>query len=182
MELCPHAIQFRNNQGRPGSHKGLIPQLSLNIPERLMKYPLPRVALCAALLSLSATTVSAQSELDLAVMEKLNLSDFTTQDLIIPELTDDGMVVEVEIDGQLLTMIMERHSMRSPDFKLLVSNGTGGPVEVEAPLPSTVRGEILELDGSRVIGGLIKGQLNAQIFYQGQEWAIQPLTSAVPSA
>lgn len=154
-----------------------------SIPPRLMKHLACLVAIGAAFLSTSAITASAQTmSIDAAVMEKFNVNSFSTQDLQIPELKDQEIAFEIDIDGQPLTMILERFSLRSPDFKLLVSDGTGAPREVEAPPSSTVRGQILELDGSLVTGGFINGQLNAEILYAGQHWAVQPLSSAIPTA
>lgn len=142
-----------------------------------------KTALGAALLSLCSVPASAQiMDLDTAVREKLNLSTYSTQALEIPALEEEGVAFEVEIDGQPMTMMLERFSLRAPDFRLLVSDGTGAPRQVAAPEPRTVRGMILELDGSRVTGSLVDGQLNAEIIYGDQHWGLQPLTAAVPTA
>ncbi|MFT7671164.1 MAG: hypothetical protein ACI8X5_003881 [Planctomycetota bacterium] len=148
-----------------------------------MKHLACLVALGTAFLFNSSTSASAQNlGMDAAIKEKLNLNAFSTQELDIPELTDGELAFEIDIDGQPLTMLLQRFSLRAPDFKLLVSDGSGLPREVEAPLPSTVRGEILELEGSFVTGGMIRGQLHAQIFYEGQHWGLQPLSVAIPTA
>ncbi len=150
---------------------------------RLMRHLSFLTALGVAFFSLSSNTVFAQSvELDAAVRETFDLNAFSTQELAIPELSDQGIAFEIDIDGQALTMLLERFSLRAPDFKLLVSDGTGAPREVEAPQPATVRGHLLELEGSKVTGSFINGQLHAEIIFAGQHWGLQPLSIALPMA
>ncbi len=148
-----------------------------------MKRSISLTALGAAILTLPSVGLGAQTaEQDVAVLEGLDLTSYNLQELSIPELIDDEFGFELELNGQPLTVVMSRYSLRGPGFQVLIQDGSGVPVHFEADRPSTFRGEILELEGSQVIGGLIGGQLHASIIYQDREWAVQPLTEVYPNA
>ncbi|MCK4873034.1 MAG: hypothetical protein KAS72_09945 [Phycisphaerales bacterium] len=116
------------------------------------------------------------------VQEVMRLGDFTIQSLELPAAMGEGFVTTVVIDGQERMLLLHPHSMRSADYQLLVDSGSGA-VPVESAAPSTYRGHVLGVGGSRAAASLVDGQLSALIdMADGRLWFVQPLTDAVPGA
>ncbi len=80
--------------------------------------------------------------------------------------------VPVERDGQVLTLDLEQHSDRAPDFRVLVSGPRGALTEVVVPPLATYSGTVLEQPGSIVIARLHAGELTARVLDGGSEWTL----------
>jgi len=125
-------------------------------------------------------TPAPPAELDRLAAEALSLNASSIQTLAAPANAETNFLVPVALDGVEYTLALHPYSMRSPDFRVMVPDGKGGLIESPAPPPATVRGEVLEIPGSRVAGSVRDGQLWIQIRGGGEAWAIQPVSDATP--
>jgi hypothetical protein len=128
-----------------------------------------------------AGTVSAQDG-PASIGDALGLSDFTIVSLEVPAEAGSYVEVPITIDETPTALRLFKHSMRSPDFKVLVSNDTGGLDEAPAPPKHTYRGMLLGVRASRVAASVRDGQVRAWITIGDKIHAVQPLTDADPSA
>ena len=116
-----------------------------------------------------------------AAKRYLNLTDVSIQRLDVPVEVRPALV-EVEIDGLKYSMDLRPRSIRSADYVLQIDvNGTlllADPGE-----PRTMRGTLLEDEGSLVAGSILHDGLYAKIlFSSGEIYWIEPLVSRIPGA
>jgi len=95
-----------------------------------------------------------------------------------PTELEERIKLDVTIDGATRTLSLFRHSLRSPDFRLLVDDGDGLD-EVVPPPHRTFRGSVSGLAGSSVRAALSNEGLGAKIeLGEGRgTWWIQPLST-----
>ncbi len=92
-------------------------------------------------------------------------------------------LLQVPLAGQPVVLSLEPHSIRSPDFRLLVDQGDGRLVPVPADPPRTWRGSVQGLAGSRVAASVIDGRLWASILTgDGESWSVEPLSEIAVDA
>ncbi len=95
----------------------------------------------------------------------------------------DGLVLA----GSSVTLELERHALRGPDFALLIQDAAGYR-RVEPPNSRTYRGRVLEVPGSSVVATIDGGALTALIALPdtagptgGGRWVVQPLATVDPT-
>ena len=112
-----------------------------------------------------------------------NITAFTTQELILPPTAGEPFRVAVALGGELVTLELSPHSVRSPNFRVVVQDDAGEHALVDVPAPATYSGQILQNPQSVVAASLVGGQLDALID-SGLEWkwVIQPLSRFDPRA
>ncbi len=118
-----------------------------------------------------------------AVADELRLAMFTLQALELPRNLPPRFEVKVTLIEEELTLSLQRFSVRSEAFRLLVQDESGEIKEVPPPPAHTYRGTFLEIDGSEVAASLIDGQLSAVILLPDDGlWAVQPVSDVTPGA
>lgn len=96
----------------------------------------------------------------------------------------DAVQIPVTVNGSVELLVLERHSMRAANFRVLVDQGNGVLVEAPAPAPTTFRGT---LDGSpmSVVAASINNGLSAVVDSPESivsEWTVQPLSKVFDGA
>lgn len=124
-----------------------------------------------------ASVVADIESTDTFIGNDLGLDFHTLQTLTVPGNTRQLMYVPVVLDGGVYTLELAPASVRSPDFRVFVDDGSGSLVEVPAPIEQTYRGRVVEIPGSRVAAS-IGAHMTAQIISNDDPddgWYIQPL-------
>jgi Metallo-peptidase family M12/IPTL-CTERM motif len=101
----------------------------------------------------------------------------------IPRLiTQDRLTVHTRLGGLVRNLTLNRHSLRSANFRLLVDDGNLQPVE--PPAVRTYRGWVVQDPAADVAASISEdGQLHAMILKQDEEaWYIQPVSKTIPGA
>ncbi|MCB9898288.1 MAG: hypothetical protein H6825_09820 [Planctomycetes bacterium] len=145
-------------------------------------------ALCAGSVLLSSVAAQSQpiparalpSMSADALVAALDVGDFTVQTLSVEAASGGETLVRVVLGDTPFTLALLPHSLRAPDFTLLVDDGRGLHA-VEAPAPTTVRGTLLEVPGSRVAGSLADGRLDVTVTTPVETWGISPAAPLDPS-
>lgn len=153
------------------------------------------VLACAAAVFASATVSQAQSSLsqDGAPAAGGPQSPLVFDDLV--EYSIERMGFNVDARGSISTSVLlgEQavsidlwpHSVRSPDFQVLVQQADGSLKNMVPPAPTTYRGVVEGVPGSSITAGFFEGSLSAIITLgEGGDgtWIVQPLSERVPSA
>lgn len=125
-----------------------------------------------------------------ATLTKMHLRQAEVQTLDIAQISDEAraaeepVVIVVSLDGQERTLLLCPHSVRDPEFRLLVQGEGGTYVDTPPPAPRTFRGQVAGIDGSKVAASLGDDQMYAAIFLPDQDfyWSIQPLSDGQAGA
>jgi hypothetical protein len=110
-----------------------------------------------------------------ALMDALDVGDFTLQQLELPSDPTGHVFVPVLLGDATYTVAVVPHTMTADGYRLTVDDGAA--LHSTTPGASVVwRGELLELPGSAVAGVLDDGQLDVTINLGGSlgQWAVQP--------
>jgi len=99
--------------------------------------------------------------------------------MVLPATPGGPVVAAVPIDDEWVTLLLHPYSNRTEGYRVLVQDGANGFVEVEPGPVRTMRGMVLELDGSRAAGSLLEDGLYARIDIEGETYWIQPLDETV---
>lgn len=121
---------------------------------------------CVAALSTLASLAPAQTAVldgSAQLAAAFDVTELSLQTLQPFEDETGFVAVPVVLDGELVTLGLERHSVRAPDYELLVDDGSGALVPGPLSAPSTFRGVVLEWPGSRVAASWVDGQLDALV-------------------
>ena len=145
------------------------------------------VGTCVCLLIwASASSAAPNAALEAAVRDRLAVRSLDIVELDLPDQTGDGFAATVNLDGVERRLLLQPHSLRSPDFQLLERDGDGKLISGESiPPPCTVRGTVEGRPGSEVAGSLADGQLDALVRLDADSsdlWCIQPAKALVPDA
>jgi len=135
----------------------------------------------AVLEQFPGSIVSSIESTDSFVGNELDLDAHTIELLTVPGNIRQTMLIPVVIDGGMYTLELVPSTVRADDFKLLIDDGSGNLVEVEAPTPTTYRGRVVEMPGS-VVAATISDHLRATILFNDNledGWFIQPLNDAI---
>ena len=112
-----------------------------------------------------------------------NITAFTTQELILPLTAGEPFRVAVTLGGELVTLELSPHSVRSPNFRVVVQDDAGEHALVDVPAPATYRGQVQQNPQRVVAASLVDGQLDAVIDSGlAWQWVIQPLSRFDPRA
>lgn len=108
---------------------------------------------------------------------------WSLQSLSIPEGLPEEFSFAVVLDGRAETIRLYRHSLRSPDFIVLVDQGNGVYVEYDPPEARTYRGVVLSDADSRVGASLLEDGLVATVIMgDGTTWGIEPVARLATDA
>ncbi|MEW6744473.1 MAG: M12 family metallo-peptidase [Planctomycetota bacterium] len=114
------------------------------------------------------------------VAESLNVTDFEVISLDLPPDGIRQFETTVVITGVPHTLTLERRSLRTPDFTLLVQGAEGALEPVLPPPPCTYRGFVQGLPQSRVAATLAGGELKALIELRPHDTVvIEPLSTVL---
>jgi hypothetical protein len=142
----------------------------------------PAVALLVLGLPSSAEPQLAQVTDD-QVRTALRLQDFSAQQLEVPAEPVDELEIDLTLDGVAHTLSLRAHSVRSEDYRLLVSGPNGELQEIEAPAPRTFRGVVTGPVAGQVAASITNGQINATLLMEdGTLWQAEPLSRVAPQA
>ena len=112
-----------------------------------------------------------------------NITAFTTQELILPPTAGEPFRVAVTLGGELVTLELSPHSVRSPNYRVVVQDDAGEHALVDVPAPATYRGRVQQNPQRVVAASLVNGQLDAVIDSGlAWQWVIQPLSRFDPLA
>ncbi len=113
------------------------------------------------------------------IEEDLGVSELQVVWLDLPAEPLDSFGFWIRLGDADHHVNLERHSLRSPEFRLLTTEEDGSLVEVEAPPVRTYRGSIDGLPDSHVRANLDhNGALNAVLVLDTEtEWNVQPIPS-----
>jgi len=148
----------------------------------LARLSLAGLAVCLVSLGTQARAAEQSQTVEQTICNRLNVDDYQLIDLDLPPDGAESIVVPILLDGVEYTLVLDRHSVRSPDFRLLVPGPDGQMIEVAPPPVRTYQGGLAEAPDSRAAASLLNGQLEALIVSDGVQWGIQPLTDALPDA
>ena len=93
-----------------------------------------------------------------------------------------GFRAPLRLGDQELTLEMKPFSVRSSSFELRVQQPDGSLAAVSPPPVSTLRGRLLEIPDSLVVGSVTRGALQAQVFLPSCPGQWLSLESVGPSA
>lgn len=117
------------------------------------------------------------------ITQSFQLDRFSVQQLSIRADAGGRLSTSVIADGQRYSLLLRPNIIRAPGFRVLVDDGAGWLKEANPPPSKTYRGTVDGSPGSVVAASFDDGQLSAVIrFGNGDIWAIQPVTDAVPLA
>lgn len=137
-------------------------------------------SLLVASICLWGAGVSAQSALTADINTTLSLQDSTVVELQVPSELGGAMQVRVPIAGEVCTLDVVQHSVRSSSFEV-VEVDNGQKTSVDPGEVVTFRGTVLEHKGSQVAGGLLSDGLWAEVvFRDGATYWVEPLAGRVP--
>lgn len=114
--------------------------------------------------------------------DRLAVNDFTLLRLALPSDPAATIVVPITLDNVSYTLVLDRYSLRSADFRVLVAGPDGTLRAAPVPDPQTYRGALLERPDSRSAASVTGGQLAALIVCDDAAWGVQPLTHVQPDA
>ncbi|RMF74717.1 MAG: hypothetical protein D6744_14215 [Planctomycetota bacterium] len=83
--------------------------------------------------------------------------------------------LEIPLDGRTLSIALYPHSLRSPDFEVLVPDGNGGLTPYAAPPITTYRGVVAGQPTAQATASVIDGELHMMIrLSEGDTWYVEP--------
>ncbi|MCH8821871.1 MAG: hypothetical protein IH984_00030 [Planctomycetes bacterium] len=130
-----------------------------------------------------ASATENKPEFDVQVNQAFGLRNSTVVTLDLPDINDRALVVELQINEQGYTLALQPHSVRAKNFVCYEVLADGTLVEVDPGPERTVRGTLLEDDGSIIAGSLLDDGLIAKIqFSNGDQYWIEPLAGRVAGA
>jgi hypothetical protein len=126
---------------------------------------------------------AAQNQ-EIAVPEVPQLLGFDMAELVLPDVSGQAFSTTVQLNGQPYRLDLQPHTLRAPDFQLLVDHGDGQLHPVAPVPPATYRGTVQGVPDSRVAASLIDGKLWATISLDEETiWEVEPLSElAGPAA
>jgi hypothetical protein len=106
------------------------------------------------------------------------------QRLQLPLAVTTATRVSLSVEGETHEVELWPHSVRGPDFQLMVAGADGVPRPVASPESTTVLGRVVGLGGSMVAGSVRHGSFTGMVtFADGREsWGINPLPAGAATA
>lgn len=117
------------------------------------------------------------------VLDGFKVRAATMQRLTLPQQSQNGFVVSVNLGGQDVTLTLQAKDIRARDYQLLISDANGLHPAPRSP-NMTYRGTVDGFSDSLVAATLYQGQLSALIAFSADEplWNVQPLTEVDKTA
>ena len=117
------------------------------------------------------------------IKERFGIEEYNTSSLMLPENPVEQFSVTVEHEGSARVIHFQKHSVRGPNYQLLVQAAGGELIEVEPGPVRTYRGFIEDEPDAVVAGTLLPSGLKATVFSDYEPaWSIRPMQSAVSGA
>ncbi|MCH8242632.1 MAG: hypothetical protein IH897_08485 [Planctomycetes bacterium] len=156
------------------------------------------VVLCAALLALpelvngagpvgpskerSVVPMTEQDFVD-SVNEKFSLRASTLFTLEVAATAAVPIRITIPIEGRQRTIVLHHHSIRAPEYQLLMQVADGSLVSVEPGPERTLRGVVEGVPGSVVAASLEDAGIQAVVRWpDGEQYWIEPLAGKVVAA
>lgn len=117
----------------------------------------------AAGVSLGQAPAAAVVSPSADVLGRLGVTAATVQRFTAPARPQDGFAASLVLGGREYTVDLSLDPATSADCLMTLDDGSGQPVTIPAPAPSTYRGSVRGVPGSMVSGGLVDGRLTAVI-------------------
>ncbi|MCH6551261.1 MAG: hypothetical protein IH804_04510, partial [Planctomycetes bacterium] len=122
-------------------------------------------------------------ELIASVKEALGLTAGTIVGLEVADAPGIPMQAVVPLDGQLVTLDLAPHSVRSEDYQVFAQIEGGKLVPVPPAPIRTLRGVVAEIPGSKVAASVLPDGLHAMILLpEGDRFWVQPVAPSVEGA
>jgi hypothetical protein len=120
-----------------------------------------------------------------AVNAALNVNHSEVVSLNVAAKPGEPFDVQLHLDGQLVHVHLQPHSVRSNHYRVLAQVADGSYVEVEPGPVRTVRGSVSEMPGAIAAGSLMDDGLHLMIVESpadqaGGKWWIEPLAKRFP--
>ena len=130
--------------------------------------------------SAEPTMVTASPTVHEAITAGASVSAYSLQRTDVRGQLGEEISLELNLDGEVLTFVLQPHSYRAEDFRVFTIGEDGVRREIPAPAPRTYRG--FSTDGTAtIIGSLFDAGFGGQIIREGHEtWDVQPLSMAAP--
>ena len=154
----------------------------------------PSFAFCAsqiALVSLVAfhghtnpCTAPFDSVIQQAVLKQLCVGKFTLQDLK-PVSAPGELEISLLLAGQPRQIVLQKHSLRAPGFRVVAQESSGAFREVPVPDAQTYRGYVAGCGGSRVSASIADGRIRAFVSLgdaNDTTWMIEPMQTVLAEA
>ncbi|MEM7229404.1 MAG: M12 family metallo-peptidase [Planctomycetota bacterium] len=117
------------------------------------------------------------------VKNEMNLRSVDLTELDVPTVIDEVMFINVTIDDVPRALKLKPHSVRAAGFEVLEQLADGTLQSVTPAPAKTVRGEVLDMPGTIVAGGITDDGLTATIFMpDGDRQHIEPIARIAPGA
>lgn len=168
-------IRYAHSYGRPSTYGliSLLGGLTLGLCATAASADPGEKNLTAADRGLRMETINAE----------LSLTDSTLVSLQMDSAPGVPLSVAVPIAGQLRSLELVPHSVRSPDYELRVQLPDGSYVKAKPGPVRTFRGQVAGIAGSSVAASLNDDGLLARIILpDGANWWVEPLHSKMISA
>ncbi|MEO1008966.1 MAG: M12 family metallo-peptidase [Planctomycetota bacterium] len=114
-----------------------------------------------------------------------DLVSHTIERLDVVRGQDGSLRTTVMLGAEPATLILTPHSVRTPDFEVLIPQPDGSLKRVVAPAPTTYRGRVVGMESSTVVAGFFRDGLTAEIYTgegEDNDWIVQPLRERVDGA
>jgi len=115
-----------------------------------------------------------------AITGAIGAVSYQVEDLDIPLEPVGPFTVEVDLGGQVVHLDLGPSSVRGPGFRVQVSDGHGGLVDIAPPRARTVAGVVRET-GDRVGGALLEQGLRVIVLTDTGTWSIGPINEILPA-
>ncbi|MFN0058137.1 MAG: M12 family metallo-peptidase [Planctomycetota bacterium] len=126
---------------------------------------------------------TSQTPLSAPVRDALLLTGGTIQSLTFSfDPVHETLYTAIDADGATYTLVLDRHSLRSDSFQLLVDVGGNQLVRYPEPRVCTYKGTVVEDSSLRARGSFYDGGLRAMVFGPTSTWSIQPLRDVLSGA
>ncbi len=132
-----------------------------------------------------STIISSLESTTAFIGNQFGVDSHMLEVLAIPADASETVFVPVVLDGGIYTLELIPQTVRTDNFKVLIDNGDGELVEVEAPASATFRGRVVEMPGSAIAASIDEDGLTASIILHNDidaGWFIQPLNEIVDGA
>ncbi len=147
---------------------------------------LPTTLIVAASITIPAIAdlgTGPSQPIDRQINEVLHLEDSWHTNLIIDDLPEQPISARIPIGNLTYTLELDPHSTRSEDYQVLMQNDDGELYEVPAGPIRTLRGSIVELEGSLVAASLMDDGLYARIrLANGEDIWLEPMRDKIEGA
>lgn len=137
-----------------------------------------------ALEGFGAAVVASVQSADEFLLSKFGLSGYQIVSLDATPARAGQVQIPLVLEGREELMVLDRHSVRSSDFRVLVDRGSGTLEEVPAPPVTTYEGSLDGVEGSVIAASMHNG-LSAIIRIDGpfgRDFVVQPVSEAFDGA